>query len=279
MAQPLFEPFASAVTGYGRGVYIPGAATPVVVTVTGDAISGGSVGSHAPLMQMHIPAGTRVIFEVEVDGSQLDYLPLAGPRGPTYEDHLNIIELFPFVVPDGQVGTITMHSELIAGGPIAKSEMAVWTFTSIPFTPSTGPTTPPTLVVDNAQVTTTEGQPVSNTGAYDLGSSGSPVTLSASIGTVTPATPQSMPGVFTWNIANPLQTDAGQVDITITDGTLSTVRSFDLVVNPPVVAAVYISGAGDDNAAGTFADPIATWKEAITRFTHGDTVLFERGYT
>ena len=114
----------------------------------------------------------------------------------------------------------------------------------------------PTLTVDNASVSTTEGSSVSNTGSIsDVGVDGT--TLTASIGTIT----QNL-GVWTWTYDSTDGPDNGQtvtITATDTDGATADV-TFELVVDnvAPVVTADNAALTGTEGSqitnTGSFSD-------------------------
>jgi hypothetical protein len=99
-----------------------------------------------------------------------------------------------------------------------------------------GPNQAPTVGVDNASVQVDEASPAGNTGTWD-DPDGDPVTLSASVGSVT----QNGDGTWSWSYTpDDGPSDSQLVTITASDGSLQSQVSFQLTVDnvPPSIVSL-----------------------------------------
>jgi len=269
----------NAITGYNGGVKIGGSGDPEFIRITGDTNVPKTVGTHTPRFQFYIPdSNTAVRVRITIEGEEHDDFPVVGPLSPSTSDEFNF-ESLPFELNEGETAVFTITTEVNGQTEPAENQKVFWTLTDIAYSPEIGGQTPPQLTVLEAFKSVEAGQPVSNTGNYAPGSAG-PVTLSASIGTITPNTAQSLPGTWVWNRDPAQQSDEGTVTITATDGTFTIHRTFELDVTGELVGDYYVSGApgASDSNPGTKAQPFRTHSKALSVAADNDTVLLERGY-
>ena len=112
---------------------------------------------------------------------------------------------------------------------------------------------PPQINADSPSVSTLEGTPAANTGTFSDVEDFNTVTLSASVGTVTP---NYALGTWTWSVAA-IDGPAGPFTVVITasDGIHETTTSFTYKINN--VADLSISGANDTNEGSLYTLTLA----------------------
>ncbi len=242
--------------GHPAGVGVPGCiSTAVTVGATEDDDDIASFSNRGPLLDLFAP-GDNVISAVPDDafGSK-DGTSMAAPHVT------GAFAVLRHAYPTATIATLLGYMTS-TGVPITYDTNADGTAdTTTPrlnlLAALQAGNSPPTLTANNATVTVNEGSTAANTGTFS-DPEGGPVTLTASVGTVT----QTGPGVWSWSFGtNDGPTQSQTVTITGTDNKGETgTATFALTVNnvAPAVTAppnVTIAEFQSVSATATFSDP------------------------